>query len=125
MPLTPEQKRLVRSTEQLEKISELPTELALRQAASFLTHLVKDPDFLESLILPLLEEARSTREWYVAHRHEGEDGAYSLQVFVWHAGTRTKIHTTPLGEPTAAPSGPCSKSATSAWTIARAPITPA
>jgi len=47
MPLTPEQKRLVRSTEQLEKISELPTELALRQAASFLTHLVKDPDFLE------------------------------------------------------------------------------
>ena len=92
MTLTPEQKRLVRSTEQLEKISELPTELALRQAASFLTHLVKDPDFLESLILPLLEEARSTREWYVAHRHEGEDGAYSLQVFVWHAGTRTKIH---------------------------------
>ena len=92
MPLTPEQKRLVRSTDQLEKISELPTELALRQAASFLTHLVKDPDFLESLILPLLEVARSTGEWYVAHRHEGEDGAYSLQVFVWPAGTRTKIH---------------------------------
>ena len=28
----------------------------------------------------------------MAHRHEGEDGAYSLQVFVWPAGTRTKIH---------------------------------
>ena len=92
MTLTPEQKRLVRSSNQLEKISELPIELALRQAAPFLAHLVKDPDFLESLILPLLEEARSTGEWYVAHRHEGVDGSYSLQVFVWPAGTQTKIH---------------------------------
>jgi predicted metal-dependent enzyme (double-stranded beta helix superfamily) len=105
MPLTPEQKRLVRSTDQLEKSSELPTELALRQAASFLTHLVKDSDFLESLILPLLEEARSAGEWYVAHRHEGEDGAYSLQVFVWPAGTRTKIHDHSSWGPTAGPSG--------------------
>jgi predicted metal-dependent enzyme (double-stranded beta helix superfamily) len=104
MTLTFEQKRLVRSTNQLEKISERPTELALRQAASFLTHLVKDPDFLESLILPLLEEARSTGEWYVAHRQDGVDGVYSLQVFVWPAGTRTQIHDHSSWGPTAAPS---------------------
>jgi len=92
MTLTPGQKRLVRSTNQLRKISELPTELALQQAATLLSHLVKDPDFVESLILPLLEEARSRGDWYVAHRHDGEDGSYSLQVFVWPPGTRTRIH---------------------------------
>jgi hypothetical protein len=28
----------------------------------------------------------------VAHRYDGEDGAYSLKVFVWPAGTGTKIY---------------------------------
>jgi hypothetical protein len=41
---------------ELRKISDLPTELALRQAATFLARPVKDPDFLESWVLPLLEE---------------------------------------------------------------------
>src|SRR5215204_2577962 len=83
---------LTPDTIQLQKISELPTELALRQAATFLSQLVKDSDFLESLILPLLEEARGRGDWYVAYRHDSEDSSHSLQVFVWPPGTRTRIH---------------------------------
>jgi predicted metal-dependent enzyme (double-stranded beta helix superfamily) len=75
-----------------QEISELPTKLALQQAATFLSHLVKDPDFLKSLISPLLEEVRSRGDWYVANRHDAEDGSFSLQVFVWPPGTGTKIH---------------------------------
>jgi predicted metal-dependent enzyme (double-stranded beta helix superfamily) len=78
---------------ELEKLSELPTELALQQAAPFLAHLVKDPTFLEAEILPLLQEARGTEEdWYVAHSYRGVDQSYSLQVFVWPPSTETKIH---------------------------------
>jgi predicted metal-dependent enzyme (double-stranded beta helix superfamily) len=78
---------------ELENLSELPTELALQQAAPFLAHLVKDPTFLEAEILPLLKEARGTEEdWYVAHSYEGKDHSYSLQVFVWPPSTETKIH---------------------------------
>jgi predicted metal-dependent enzyme (double-stranded beta helix superfamily) len=79
-------------TEGLRKLSEFPTELALLRAAAFLARLVKDPDFVESQILPLLEEARDREDWYVARRHDAEDGAYSLKVFVWPAGTGTNIH---------------------------------
>jgi predicted metal-dependent enzyme (double-stranded beta helix superfamily) len=80
-------------TNNLQKLCELPTELALQQASTFLTHLVKDPTFLESEIRPLLEEARGTEgEWYVAKRYEGEDHSYSLQIFVWPPGTKTNIH---------------------------------
>ena len=49
---------LTHETNQLRKISDLPTEAALRQAATFLAPLVKDPDFVDSRILPFLEEAR-------------------------------------------------------------------
>ncbi len=83
---------LTPDTKELQKISELPTELALQQAATFLSHLVKDPDFVSSLILPILEAARSRGDWYVAHRHDAEDGSFSLQVFVWPPGTGTRIH---------------------------------
>jgi predicted metal-dependent enzyme (double-stranded beta helix superfamily) len=79
-------------TNELRKISELPTELALRRAAAFLEDLVEDPAFVEAMILPLLREARGAEEWYVARRHEDEDGAYSLKVFLWPAGTGTNIH---------------------------------
>jgi predicted metal-dependent enzyme (double-stranded beta helix superfamily) len=79
-------------TNELQKISELPTELALRQAVLFLADLVRDPAFLESQVLPLLEEVRDGEEWYVAHRCDSEDGSYSLQIFVWPPGTGTKIH---------------------------------
>jgi len=77
----------------LQELSELPTELALRRAAPFLAHLVEDPTFLQAEVHPLLEEARGTEgDWYVAHKYEGKDHAFSLQVFVWPPGTETKIH---------------------------------
>jgi predicted metal-dependent enzyme (double-stranded beta helix superfamily) len=80
-------------TNQLQRLSELPTEPALEQAAPFLVHLVKDPGFFQGEIRPLLEEARdAVGDWYVAHSYEGEDHTYSLQVFVWPPSTETKIH---------------------------------
>lgn len=84
---------LALNTNELQKLSELPTELALQQATLFLAHLVKDATFLEAELLPLLEEARRREEgWYVAHSYEGKDASFSLQVFVWPPGTETKIH---------------------------------
>ncbi len=79
-------------TDLLRRISKLPTGMALPQAASFLTRLVNDPDFVEAEILPLLEEARGREEWYVARRYEDEDSSFSLKVFVWPPGTRTMVH---------------------------------
>jgi predicted metal-dependent enzyme (double-stranded beta helix superfamily) len=79
--------------EVLQRISELPTEPALRRAAPYLARLLEDDDFLEAEIHPLLEETRGARaDWYVARKCEGEDHSFSLQVFVWPPGTRTKIH---------------------------------
>jgi len=69
-------------TNELEKLSNLPTQLALQRAAPLLAHLVRDPAFLDAYVLPLLEEAREADDWYVAHSCEGQDGSYSLQVFV-------------------------------------------
>jgi predicted metal-dependent enzyme (double-stranded beta helix superfamily) len=83
---------LALDTNELQQLSELPVELALRQAASFLAHLVKDPAFLEAEILPLLGEVRGKEGWYVARRYEDKDLSFSLQIFVWPPGTRTRIH---------------------------------
>ena len=77
---------------QLWTISGLATQPALQKSATFLRHLVQDPDFVESRILPFLEAARHAEDWYVAHRHDTEDGSFSLQVFVWPPRTGTKIH---------------------------------
>jgi predicted metal-dependent enzyme (double-stranded beta helix superfamily) len=79
-------------TTKLEKLSNLPTELALQKAAPFLAHLVRDPAFLNTHILPLLKEARGAEDWYVADRCNGQDGSFSLQIFVWPPQTRTQIH---------------------------------
>jgi hypothetical protein len=78
--------------EELEKLSELPTELAIRSATPFLARLVRDPVFLDTCTYPLLEEAIGVDDWYVAQRWDGQDGSYSLQVFVWPPGSRTQIH---------------------------------
>ncbi len=84
---------LALDTNELQMLSELPTELALQDAAPFLAHLVKNPTFLEAEILPLLDEVRGTEvDWYVAHSYEGRDHTFSLQVFVWPPGAETKIH---------------------------------
>jgi hypothetical protein len=77
---------------ELGTLSELPTELALRGAVSFLTRLLRDRAFLDGYALPFLKEADEADEWYVAKSCEGEDGSYSLQVFVWPLRTRTQIH---------------------------------
>jgi hypothetical protein len=80
-------------TDYLKSISELPTELALQQAATFLVGLVKEPAFFEGEIRPLLEEARGALgQWYVAQSYGGKDHSYSLQVFIWPPSTETKIH---------------------------------
>src|SRR4051794_18265733 len=77
----------------LENLSRLPAELALRRAAPYVAHLVEDPEFFEVEICPLMEEARGTRaNWYVAGKYEGIDQSFSLQVFVWPPGMETKIH---------------------------------
>jgi hypothetical protein len=77
---------------ELEKLSDLPTEAALRRAVPFLAYLVKDPAFLDVYVLPLLEEAKGAEEWYVGHRCDAQVGSYSLQIFVWPLGTKTQIH---------------------------------
>jgi len=83
---------LANSPNELRSICELPTGSALPRAARFLADLVREPVFLGSQILPLLEEAEYADGWYVARRYDAPDGAYSLRVFVWPAGTGTKIH---------------------------------
>ena len=69
-----------------------PEEYALREAASGLIGLARDPAFVEAYILPLLAEARDAGDWYVARCWEGREGSYSLQVFVWPAESRTQVH---------------------------------
>jgi len=70
----------------------LTPELALRDAIPVLSRLVRDSDFLDSHILPLLEEAGRAKDWYVAYRHDDPDCSYSLQVFVWPPDSATRIH---------------------------------
>lgn len=76
-------------TQNKDDLSLLPPEMALREAVPVLYRLVGDPSFLESNVLPHLEEAGRAEDWYVAYR---DDRSYSLQVFVWPPGSRTKIH---------------------------------
>jgi predicted metal-dependent enzyme (double-stranded beta helix superfamily) len=83
---------LTQSAERLRRISVCSTGSALPQAAHFLARLVKDPGFLRYEILPLLEESSGNEKWYVARRYDDEDGAYSLQIFVWPPGSWTKVH---------------------------------
>ena len=70
----------------------LTAELALQEAVPVLSRVVSDPDFLDSHVLPLLEEARRAEDWYVAYCHDDLDCSYSLQVFVWPPGSATRIH---------------------------------
>jgi predicted metal-dependent enzyme (double-stranded beta helix superfamily) len=69
----------------------LPPELTVREAIPVLSGLVRDPDFLDSHVLPLLERARRAKDWYVAYRHDVHR-SYSLQIFVWPPDSATRIH---------------------------------
>lgn len=68
---------------QLEALAALPLEFALREAVPFLLRLADNPAFLNAHVLPLLQEAREIRDWYVAHSCNGHNDSYSLQVFFW------------------------------------------
>jgi predicted metal-dependent enzyme (double-stranded beta helix superfamily) len=70
----------------------LPPGPALQEAIPILSRLVRNPDFLDSHVLPLLEEAGRAEDWYVAYRQDDPDCSYSLQVFVWPPGAATRIH---------------------------------
>lgn len=70
----------------------LPPKPSLPDGVQFLIRLLSDPEFVDSRILPLLEQAEQARDWYVAYRLDSPDGSCSLQVFVWPAGSTTKIH---------------------------------
>ena len=76
----------------LRALCALPTEQALPQAAAFLAALVRERCFLEDHVLPVLHEAQGAERWYVARRWDAPDATYSLQLFVWPAGTRTQVH---------------------------------
>ena len=77
---------------ELQALCALPTVQAVPQAAAFLADLVRDHSFLGSHVLPFLEEVQGAREWHVARRWDAPDGSFSLQVFVWPPGSRTRIH---------------------------------
>jgi predicted metal-dependent enzyme (double-stranded beta helix superfamily) len=77
---------------ELGSLTKLAPELALRRAVPLLGRLVKDRIFLDEHILPILKEDEEVDDWYLAHRCEGKDGYFSLETFVWPAGTRTQIH---------------------------------
>lgn len=87
-----EEKNIVTGADQLRRISGTPTRSALPQAAHFLSRLVRDPRFLRGQILPLLEGVKTEEDWCVARRYDDENGLYSLQVFVWPPGSRTRVH---------------------------------
>jgi predicted metal-dependent enzyme (double-stranded beta helix superfamily) len=79
-------------TNELREIATLPTESALPRAARFLSDLVKDTGFRHAEILPLVWKAKNDQGWYVARQYDWEDDSYSLKIFVWPAGTGTRIH---------------------------------
>lgn len=64
----------------------------LGDAISLLERLLGGPSFLDDWVPRLLEEARGAESWYVARRQDAPDGSLSAQVFVWPAGTGTKVH---------------------------------
>lgn len=68
-----------------------PPELTFQEAPLFLSHLV-NPEFPYPRIYPLLEEAESAEDWYVACRYDVPGGSFSLQVFVWPPGSWTRVH---------------------------------
>jgi predicted metal-dependent enzyme (double-stranded beta helix superfamily) len=93
-PTNEERKKgaLAQGAAELQDLSAQPTHLALPRAAAFLADLVQDRSFLRSHVRPALEEAEDADRWYVARRWDAPDESFSLQVFVWPAGTRTMIH---------------------------------
>ncbi len=66
--------------------------LTLQEAFTVLSRLAKKSDPLDPHVWVFLEEAKRASDWYVAYRRDDPDLSCSLQVFVWPAGTATRIH---------------------------------
>ena len=66
-------------------------QVAVREVTSALSHLLRQPSFLERHVLPAIDPMR-TKDPYIATTFDGPDNSYSLQVFVWPAGSSTQIH---------------------------------
>ncbi len=77
---------------ELEELTALASEFALRRAVPLLTRLANDRTFVDGYVFPLLEEAEEADEWFVARRCMGEEDSFSLEIFIWPPGTRTQIH---------------------------------
>ena len=80
------------SATELRALCAQPTERALPRAAAFVADLVRDQSFFNDHVLLALEGARDAEGWYVARRWDDPEGSFSMQLFVWPAGTRTEIH---------------------------------
>lgn len=66
--------------------------LTLHDAVAFLERTARGKPSAEPWIPRLLEEAQGAEDWYVARRYDGEGRSFSLQVFVWPAGSWTQVH---------------------------------
>ncbi|QIN82078.1 hypothetical protein GBA63_05050 [Rubrobacter tropicus] len=100
-----------------------PMGLTLLEAVAHLRRELADPR--NPWLGPILEGSRGAEDWYVAHRRDAPDGSYSLQVFVWPAGSWTRVHDHSSWGLCAAPSATWPRNATSAWTTERFSSTPA
>ena len=79
----------VQDTSKANELFSPPVGLTIQEAVASLDRLVREPTFM-AWLLPLLE--RESKSWYVAHRCDALDNSYSLQIFVWPPGSRTRIH---------------------------------
>jgi hypothetical protein len=83
-------------TTELNALHEISTQiaapdLAAMEATSVLAHLLRQPSFFERHVLPAIDTVRG-KDPYVAKTFDGPGNSYSLQVFVWPAGSSTQIH---------------------------------
>ncbi|MEA2575880.1 MAG: hypothetical protein QOH93_3178 [Chloroflexia bacterium] len=76
---------------QLPELASLPADLAAREVASLLPHLVRDKKLLDPRLLRLLEQPYGKDPW-VAARWRGDDDSFALQLFVWPAHASSAIH---------------------------------
>jgi len=77
---------------ELQKLSKLPSDPTLQEAVPVLARLVGERAFLDSCILPLMRQAERTKDWHLAYCYDSKEGSYSMQIFVWPRGSKTRIH---------------------------------
>jgi predicted metal-dependent enzyme (double-stranded beta helix superfamily) len=77
---------------ELDQLAQLPAAFARAQAGLLLESLVKEPTFLKTQILPLLDRVAVADDPYIARSFVSALGGCSLQVFVWAPRSKTPIH---------------------------------